>query len=78
MSKLTQKISAVHDLDLERVLEELGLYSEVQNGKIRCVFCNKVICLGNIQYIFSKNEKIVISCDSQDCLEKAKQFLSRA
>jgi len=67
MNKDSQKISAVYDKDLERVLKGLGLYEELIASRIKCVFCGRAITLSNLEFIFSRNKRIVISCDSNKC-----------
>jgi len=65
-----QKIEAVFDKDLEKVLRGLNLYDKVMEGGINCYFCNRKITLGNLQFIFSKDGEIKVSCGEQDCVDK--------
>ena len=63
----TQKINAVFDGDLEKILKELGIYQDTIEGNIGCFFCKDIITLDNLEYIFSNDRKIVISCNKLEC-----------
>lgn len=73
----SQKISAVFDKDLEKVLRDLGLYDQLVAGEIKCIFCGSVITLSNLEFIFSKNGRIVISCNSSKCKYQMKENISK-
>jgi hypothetical protein len=77
MKDNSQKISAVFDKDLEKVLKGLGLYDQLVAGEIKCVFCGDVVTLSNLEFIFSKNGKIVISCNSNKCKYQMKESISK-
>lgn len=77
MKKESQKISAVYDKDIERVLRDLGLFENVMAGRIKCVFCGEIITLSNLEFIFSKNKQIVISCNKDSCKYKMKENIPR-
>jgi hypothetical protein len=64
-------LNAVHDSDLIKYLTALGLYEEIIKGNIKCRFCNKVITIDNLLYLYPLNEKIVFSCDNPECYLKA-------
>lgn len=70
MKNKIQKIEAVFDKDLEKVLKGLNLYEKILKGEIRCHFCKINITLKNLQFVFTKDNKIKISCDNKACIEK--------
>ena len=60
-------IKAVYDADLEALLKSLGVVDEIQAGKYRCVFCDQVIHLDNIDGIIPMNNEIAFSCNAPTC-----------
>lgn len=64
------RIEAVYDEDLESVLRDLDLYEGVVGGSLRCNFCGKAVTIDNLQFIFSKNGEIGVSCDNPNCIER--------
>ena len=76
MKNNSQKISAVFDKDLEKILRDLRLYELLIAGEIKCVFCGNIITMPNLEFIFSKNGKIVISCNISKCKNQIKENIS--
>lgn len=70
MKKDTQKINAVFEKDLTKILQDLGIYDDLMAGKLTCAFCRQPITYESIEYIFSDKGKIVISCNLQKCKEQ--------
>lgn len=60
-------IKVVHDDDLEQLLKSLNIYDDVKNGKCRCVYCNSVITLDNIDAILPFEGKVRFTCDNKEC-----------
>lgn len=61
------KMKAVHDNDLENLLQSLRVYDNVINGKCNCLFCGSVITLDNIDSIVPYENKVQFTCDKQEC-----------
>lgn len=74
MKKKTQKVEAIHEKDLEKVLKSLRIYNRIVKGEMACFFCRNKITLENLQYIFSRNGEIVVSCNEKTCVEKFGRF----
>jgi len=53
-----KQIRAVFDDDLPKLLQDLGLWEDFEQGKIRCAFTNEVITMDNFLGIFSDGENI--------------------
>lgn len=64
-------IKAVHENNLEKVLEELGMLTAVKEGTVVCKFCGKKLTQENIQCLYPKNDEIVFCCDEIKCFQKA-------
>lgn len=78
MTKLeSEKISAVFDKDLEKVLKDLMLFEDLIEGKIKCNFCNGIITIENIEYIFTRDSKIVIGCSNENCKSILRSFIGK-
>lgn len=58
------KINAVHDDDLEKLLEKLGLLDKIKSGQIKCKFTGTIISLNNLYSIFPQSGSIKVVCDS--------------
>ena len=76
MSKLMrQKLNAVFDDDLLPMLEQLGLLSKFNNGRVKCKFCQGVITEGNLSSLFKQSGEIKFICDKQECLAKLYELI---
>jgi len=63
-------IKAVHDQDLEKLLNKLGLLEQFQRGLLKCGFCNKVVTFDNLQGLYKEGEETKMICDSPLCYKK--------
>jgi len=71
MSKIMrQELNAVFDDDLLPMLEQLGLLTKFNNGKINCKFCRDVITEENLASLLKQSGEIKFICDKQECLQK--------
>lgn len=64
------KIEAVHDDDLIQLLKSLNIYSDVVNGKCKCLFCKSTITIDNIDAIVPHKGKVCFTCDKDSCHER--------
>lgn len=64
------RMKAVHDADLESLLDSLGVLSEVLHGVRRCAFCGKVVTMDNIECIFPQDREVRFCCSSVECYRK--------
>ncbi len=63
-------VKAIHDDDLEKLLENLGLLSEFINGKLSCFSCNDIIGQQNLHSIFPDGGTIKLCCNKPNCISK--------
>lgn len=61
------KLSVVHDDDLEVLLKSLNVYESVLNKEKRCLFCNSLITIDNIDSIVPQDGKVEFTCDDIKC-----------
>jgi len=77
MDKLPKEsIRAVHDQDLEKILDGLGILSKFKRGELKCKFCNNVITFGNLHSIFPQSGSIKLVCDSSNCVRELSMLLN--
>lgn len=60
-------MKAVHDKDLESLLSSLGVYEDVIHQKYRCLFCDDIITLDNIDSIVPHEGSVKFTCDKPEC-----------
>lgn len=64
------KMKVVHDKDLKTLLQSLGVYENVIEGKFECLFCGDKISFENIDSIVPYEESIQFTCDKLECHAK--------
>ena len=70
----TNKIQAIFESELKKVLLDLGLWENIVQGKINCYFCQNEITFDNLQYIIPRKNKIFISCNKPECVLKVEKL----
>lgn len=70
-----EKVSVVHDDDLENFLEALGILGKFQHGKLLCKFCKTSITFENLHSVFPQSGDIKIVCDKPDCVRQLSDLL---
>lgn len=70
-----EKIKSVHDEDLERLLEKLGLSSKLRHEKLKCTFCKTIITLENLHSLFPQSGSIKLVCDRVECVKELSSLL---
>lgn len=64
------QLNVVHDDDLIKLLKSLSVYDSVVNGEHKCLFCDNVITLDNLESIVPHEGTIQFTCDATDCHAK--------
>lgn len=72
-----EKIRAVHDENLETVLEGLGIWSQFKRGELKCKFCKNIITLDNLHSIFPQSGAIKMVCENHDCVRELLELLRK-
>ena len=62
-------IKAVHDQDLELLLDGLGLTEQISEGQIECGICGTTIDMNNLLCIYPSGEMIKVCCKNRECYE---------
>jgi hypothetical protein len=63
-------IHAVHDLDLDELLRNLGLLEPLKNGELRCNICGCQVNRKNLGCLYPNENDVRICCIKLSCLEK--------
>ena len=70
-----EKIRAVHDQDLEKLLESLGILPKFKHGELKCKFCHTTITFDNLHSFFPQSADIKLVCDSSKCVRTLSKLL---
>ncbi|MCK4395484.1 hypothetical protein KAW96_02695 [candidate division WOR-3 bacterium] len=72
-----EKIKAVHDQDLEKFLENMGILKKIKRGEMKCKFCKATITLKNLHSLFPQSGDIKFVCDKADCIKKVHELINK-
>lgn len=70
-----KKVQAVHDEDLEKILEGLNILNKFKRGELKCKFCSSKITFNNLHSIFPQSGAIKLICDTPNCVRKLSKLL---
>jgi len=68
------RLKVFHERDIDTLLTRLGLIEKIEKKELKCAICKKIITKENLGAIYKKKNKIIIVCDSIECLEKIEGF----
>lgn len=64
----TVKVDAIMSEDVVRLIEQLGLRKEFENGECHCVFCNDIVNYKNLKLVFPmQDRKVGFLCNKPEC-----------
>jgi hypothetical protein len=69
------KVRAVHDQDLEKILDGLAILNEFKRGELKCKFCNNAITFDNLHSFFPQSGSIKFVCDGFSCVQELHKLL---
>jgi hypothetical protein len=64
-----ESIRAVHDDDLDPVLDRLGLGSQLRAGDLKCKVCGKIVTRETLQALFPDSGTIKVLCSNPSCMK---------
>ena len=67
---MQEVIKTVHCDEISELFKRLGIYSEINNNKIKCKICGKIITEKNFKVITKKNGQYIFCCNNDDCYGK--------
>lgn len=62
-------ITAVHDQDLEILLDGLGLTAQISKGQIKCGICGTTIDMNNLLCVYPSDGMVKVCCNNKECYE---------
>jgi hypothetical protein len=65
-----ESIHAVHDDDLDAVLDRLGLGGQLRGGDLRCTICGETVTRGTLQALIPDSGAIKVLCSKPSCLKR--------
>jgi len=68
-------IKAVHDQDVEKLFERLGILRKLKEGKLKCKFCKATITSENLHSLFPQSGAIKVVCDKIECVKELSNLL---
>lgn len=68
MDRENKEINAVHERDLDNLLQRLGVKEKFESGVFKCKFCNEVITKQNLYSILPESGGINFICDKPACV----------
>lgn len=78
MSRVTNVIKAIHDVDLVRVLRRLGLYDALTRGELVCSICGRKLTLDSLGGVYKEGKSVKLVCDRIECLAEVARRVSLA
>ena len=64
------RIRAVHEQDLEELLNSLGLFELMAQGELKCGICGSIANLDNLLCIYPSDDKVKVCCKNPQCYER--------
>jgi len=68
-------IRAVHEQDLEVLLNSLGLSELMAKGELNCGICGSIVNLDNLLCVYPLKDEVKVCCKNPECY---KQVLKEA
>ena len=73
---LKTNLNAVHDTDLIRLLEKLGLFDKLNNQQLKCKFTGTTITFDNLYSIFPESGNIKVVCDLPEAIKQFSDYVN--
>lgn len=72
-----EKIQAIHDEDLEKFLDGLGILNKLKHGELKCKFCDNSVTLETLHSLFPQSGSIKVVCDNPGCISGLSELLRK-
>lgn len=67
---MNESLKAVHDDDVEQLLQSLNMLDPITKGECKCIYCNEIITLDNIAAVVPLDKGIHFVCNNNSCYGK--------
>lgn len=61
------KLKAIHEHDIMAFIKNIGLSTDLKEGRLRCAFCKCSITEDNVGGFYISDGKIKVYCDNLKC-----------
>jgi hypothetical protein len=61
------EVDAVYEEDLEIFLNSIGILDSLNDGYLKCEFCNETVTLENLISVYPYKEEIKLCCNKPNC-----------
>lgn len=70
-----KQLNAVHEKDLDSLLEKIHLLEAFSAGKLQCKFCKTTITKENLYSILPESGTFNLICDKPECVNALLSYL---
>lgn len=70
-----KELNAVHEKDLETLLEKVNLKADFIDRKLKCKFCGEIVDINNIYSVLPQAGMFNLICDKPDCITLLLQYM---
>ncbi len=70
-----KNLCAIHDDDLSKFLESLGILKKFQAGRLSCFFCKDPVTENNLHAVLPYKKSVRVSCDKPECVKALNRHL---
>lgn len=77
MIKEFRSINAVHEHDLNTLLDSVGLLEDFKKKKLKCKFCGDVVTDNNIFSVIRDSDRYKLVCSKARCVSSLMEFLNK-
>lgn len=66
----SKTLRVVHDDDLDKLLQNLGVYMDFKQGNIKCSFCKNPITYENLHSVYPDSGAVKFCCMDPICVNR--------
>lgn len=70
------RVQAVHDDQLQTLLDNLQISSKMQKGEMKCKFCRTIVSFENLAAIFPEIDTIKVVCGEPKCFLELTNYIN--
>lgn len=71
-------IRTIYHKDVADFFKLIGLYKELEQGKLRCTVCEELITLENFRAVIRISDKLRFCCNKESCIYNLSEHIKGA
>src|SRR5688572_20455270 len=75
MEKIEKSLKAVHENDLDNLLEKISKKTDLEEGRLKCKFCSTPINKDNLYSILPEAGAFNFICENSECVNALLVYL---